>query len=180
MYYQDRNNLRRSLRQSTFSKIQKQPSKLLPRVKNLPATKFLLAYKTLRIFVRKKKNMNFNSYFKPYLKPINECDLILSRKRKLNSTLFIVSCIACIVITIERQLQLSQQRNRRVSDIFTTKYSNEIISISLVYIKIHCLRSTILVSYRYIRVNICLLQVFSLDTNIHFTSTMNLFSNVYA
>ena len=50
----NRNNLRRLLYQSTFSKMRKKRSNLLVRLKNLPVAKYLLAHKISYIFLRKK------------------------------------------------------------------------------------------------------------------------------
>ena len=50
----NRNNLRRLLHQSTFSKMLKQYLNLLLWFKNLPVAKYLLAHKISYIFLRKK------------------------------------------------------------------------------------------------------------------------------
>ena len=50
----NKNNLRWFLHQSTFSKMRKQCSNLLPWFKNLPVAKYLLAHKISYIFLRKK------------------------------------------------------------------------------------------------------------------------------
>ena len=57
----NRNNLRRLLHQSTFSKVWKKCSNLLPWFENLPVAKYLLAHKISYIFYEKNSNLLYIS-----------------------------------------------------------------------------------------------------------------------